>query len=222
MSTTRSQVDLDLDQLPRMPLARLRALWTEHIGKAAPPMQKRLLIRELAWRVQERVHGGLDIETQRLIKAAMRAAQRGPVTVNAEHPASLHQLADASSCRAEQRGADAPIAATASPRDLAPSTASPHRARPRPQRAQPTTLPSSSRLIRIWGGVSHEVTVLDGGKRYRYRDKEYRSLSEIARVITGTHWSGPRFFGTNAARTAPAASSKPNAAKSQPRQRRLQ
>ncbi len=220
MSTTRSQVDLDLDLLPRMPLARLRALWAEHIGKSTPPVQKRLLIRELAWRVQERVHGGLDIETLRLVKAAMRAAQRGPVTARAEAPMSPHQLARTNARLATPRGDASPIAATASPLDLASSTASLRRARPRPQRTQRATLPSSSRLIRIWGGVSHEVTVLDGGKRYRYRDKEYRSLSEIACVITGTHWSGPRFFGTKAARASAATTSKPNAAKSQTPQRR--
>jgi hypothetical protein len=48
-------------------------------------------------------------------------------------------------------------------------------------------------LIREWGGVTHRVTVLDDDVVYRGR--RYRSLSEVARVITGTHWSGPMFFG---------------------------
>jgi hypothetical protein len=66
---------------------------------------------------------------------------------------------------------------------------------------QPTVLAvSSSRpvtkastgtvLIRDW---SHHVTVLDHG--VLYRKQNYRSLSQVARVITGTRWSGPRFFG---------------------------
>lgn len=50
-----------------------------------------------------------------------------------------------------------------------------------------------TRLIREWRGESHEVTVLDDG--FAYRDARYRSLSEIAREITGTRWSGPAFFG---------------------------
>lgn len=50
-----------------------------------------------------------------------------------------------------------------------------------------------TRLVRGWGGVSHEVTVMDRG--FAYRGSSYRSLSEIAQLITGTHWSGPRFFG---------------------------
>jgi Protein of unknown function (DUF2924) len=48
-------------------------------------------------------------------------------------------------------------------------------------------------LIREWGGITHRVTVLDNDVVYRGR--RYRSLSEVARVITGTHWSGPMFFG---------------------------
>ncbi|MFZ0246802.1 DUF2924 domain-containing protein [Candidatus Binatus sp.] len=48
-------------------------------------------------------------------------------------------------------------------------------------------------LIREWRGVSYRVTVLDNDVVYRGR--RYKSLSEVARVITGTHWSGPLFFG---------------------------
>jgi Protein of unknown function (DUF2924) len=48
-------------------------------------------------------------------------------------------------------------------------------------------------LIREWGGVSHRVTVLHHGVVYRGR--RYRSLSEVAGVITGARWSGPLFFG---------------------------
>jgi hypothetical protein len=52
-----------------------------------------------------------------------------------------------------------------------------------------------ARLLREWNGATHEVTVLEEG--YRYRDRTYRSLSAIARAITGTRWSGPAFFGLN-------------------------
>jgi hypothetical protein len=51
-------------------------------------------------------------------------------------------------------------------------------------------------LIREWGGTRHEVTVLEGGAMFR--GKRYRSLSQVARVITGSHWSGPLFFGLKA------------------------
>lgn len=48
-------------------------------------------------------------------------------------------------------------------------------------------------LTRIWKGRSHTVTVEDAG--FVYEAKTYASLSEIARLITGTRWSGPRLFG---------------------------
>jgi hypothetical protein len=59
------------------------------------------------------------------------------------------------------------------------------------------TVKPGTRLIREWQGAVHEVTVGDDG--YVYRDQCYRSLSQIARAITGTRWSGPAFFGLNGA-----------------------
>ncbi|MDG2243727.1 MAG: DUF2924 domain-containing protein [Rhodospirillaceae bacterium] len=50
-----------------------------------------------------------------------------------------------------------------------------------------------TRLVREWHGETHFVDVLDDG--CIYKGATYRSLSEIARLITGTRWSGPRFFG---------------------------
>lgn len=50
-----------------------------------------------------------------------------------------------------------------------------------------------TRLAREWGGGTHHVLVLESG--YHYQDRRYASLSQIARDITGAHWSGPRFFG---------------------------
>jgi hypothetical protein len=48
-------------------------------------------------------------------------------------------------------------------------------------------------LVREWHGVGHQVTVLDKG--VLYRGEQHRSLSQVARLITGARWSGPRFFG---------------------------
>jgi hypothetical protein len=48
-------------------------------------------------------------------------------------------------------------------------------------------------LLREWGGTRHEVTVVENGAMYR--GKRYRSLSQVARTITGSQWSGPLFFG---------------------------
>ena len=51
-------------------------------------------------------------------------------------------------------------------------------------------------LIREWRGTSHQVTVLEDG--VLFRGKRHRSLSEVARKITGSRWSGPLFFGLKA------------------------
>lgn len=59
----------------------------------------------------------------------------------------------------------------------------------------PLNLPEGTTLIRSWRGRKHEVHVMEDGKRFKYREAEYASLSEIAREITGARWSGPRFFG---------------------------
>ncbi|MCT8971442.1 DUF2924 domain-containing protein [Microbaculum marinisediminis] len=51
-----------------------------------------------------------------------------------------------------------------------------------------------TRFLREWKGRTHEVTATADG-RFVYRGTSYRSLSAIAREITGTRWSGPAFFG---------------------------
>jgi hypothetical protein len=50
------------------------------------------------------------------------------------------------------------------------------------------------RLVREWNGKLHVVTIGED-KVIRWNDKEWKSLSEVARAITGTRWSGPAFFG---------------------------
>ena len=54
-------------------------------------------------------------------------------------------------------------------------------------------LEPGTRLAREWQGRRHEVDVLEQG--FRYMGADYRSLSQVARVITGTRWNGLRFFG---------------------------
>lgn len=52
---------------------------------------------------------------------------------------------------------------------------------------------AGTRLVRDWQGVEHVVTVRDDG--YEYQRRPYKSLSAIARAITGTRWNGWVFFG---------------------------
>ncbi len=63
-------------------------------------------------------------------------------------------------------------------------------------RVRPDSRPvvrSGARLVREWNGRTYTVTVTEDG--FEYGEKIYRSLTKVARVITGAHWSGPRFFG---------------------------
>jgi hypothetical protein len=165
---------VDLGALPRLSVKELRDLWKEHIGRSPPPVQKRLLIRELAWRVQERVHGGLDAETARLLKSAIRNARQTTQSAESSKPT-----------RRSRRGS---VSTTA----RGPRVAN--------------DLPPGTRLVREWRGRTHEVTVLESrtggktGRSFRYRDQTFKTLTEVAKAITGIHWSGPRFFGLTTSR----------------------
>ena len=56
-----------------------------------------------------------------------------------------------------------------------------------------TQMKAGTVLVRAWHGVTHRATVLDDG--FDFDGERFRSLSEIARKITGVRWSGPLFFG---------------------------
>lgn len=131
------------------------------MGRAVLPKQRRLLIRELAWQIQERRSpgGGLDAETLRMLNAAIRALSM-------------------------KDSAGAPLNAHAARVRLA--------ARTTQQRT--ILLPTTSRLVRMYRGTAHEVTVQHDGT-FVYRAQPYRSLTAIARLITGAECSGPKFFG---------------------------
>jgi len=61
------------------------------------------------------------------------------------------------------------------------------------RRRQQVGLTTGTRLLREWHGQRHEVVVKEDG--FLYDGKTYRSLTAVARAITGTAWSGNRFFG---------------------------
>jgi hypothetical protein len=131
----------DLAALEELSRAELRQRWEDLYGTPCPThMSRQLLLRALAYRMQEQALGGLDRATRRRLDRA-----------------------------AEDLAAGRPLAAPA-----------------------PKIKPGT-RLLREWQGVVHEVIVLDRG--VQYRDQSWPSLSAVAREITGTRWSGPRFFG---------------------------
>ena len=135
-----------LSRLPHLDLAELRELWCQlYKTETAPRFSRELLVRAVAYRIQEVASGGPRLELQR----------------------QLRQIA----LELQQTG----------------------RLRIRPQ------LKPGTRLMREWRGQSHEVLVLDAG--FSWQGTRYRSLSAIARKITGTAWSGPLFIGLRSNRS---------------------
>jgi hypothetical protein len=61
------------------------------------------------------------------------------------------------------------------------------------QIADPRNPVVGTKLIREWDGIAHTVTVLKEG--FEWGGQRYKSLSAVARAITGTRWNGYRFFG---------------------------
>lgn len=66
---------------------------------------------------------------------------------------------------------------------------------------QTRTTQHSMRLMREWNGTLHIVTVEDDGTIH-WNDQQWKSLSTVARAITGTRWSGPAFFGLKTRKAA--------------------
>jgi hypothetical protein len=130
----------------------LRCRWADLFG--AEPIRRisrELLVRGIAYRLQEKAEGGPARKTLRhLDRLAKEFASSGTVRI------------------------------ASSVQDLRPGT----------------------RIVREWQGRVHEVIVLADG--FLWKGSQYRSLSEIARLITGARWSGPRFFGMLAKKDKPA------------------
>ena len=70
-----------------------------------------------------------------------------------------------------------------------------------PEHSSPAgSVSAGTHLVREWNGRTYQVEVIDSG--YRFDGKTYPSLTAITKRITGTHWSGPRFFGLTPKRKA--------------------
>jgi hypothetical protein len=134
-------------RLPKLGLGELRQQWRIlYKTEASLHLSRDLLVRAVAYRMQEVALGGLSSGRQR----------------------QLHQIAR----QLKETGA----AVTPRRPELKPGT----------------------RLVREWQGQTYEVLVLDEG--FSWQGTHHRSLSAIAKKITGTAWSGPLFFGLKPSR----------------------
>ena len=138
-----------LARLPELNLGELRQQWRAlYKTEASPHLSRELLVRAVAYRMQEVALGGLRPGQQR----------------------QLRQIA--------QQFNETGAATTPRRPELKPGT----------------------RLVREWQGQTYEVLVLNDG--FSWQGTHHRSLSAIARKITGTAWSGPLFFGVKPNRAA--------------------
>ena len=131
-----------LARLPKLDIHELREAWRRlYKTDVSPHLSRDLVIRAVAYRMQEVALGGLRPEPRRQLRQiAMELKQTGEAA----------------------------------------------------KRFRPQLRPGT-RLLREWQGRTHEVAVLDDG--LSWQGTHFRSLSAIARKITGTAWSGPLFFG---------------------------
>ena len=130
-----------LQALPALSVEELRKEWRRLYRSQPPRLSRDLLVRAIAYRIQELCYGGLSKATSRKLAALLQA-----------------------------RRSDGEITPEGAPR-----------------------IRAGARLVREWNGRTHTVTVEK--ESFTYAGRGYRSLSAIAREITGARWSGPRFFG---------------------------
>jgi Protein of unknown function (DUF2924) len=153
-SVSSEAVAAEISRLSSLPLKELKAAWSAEFRREVPKgMWRDLLLRTLAWRLQEKAFGGHDRATLKLL---------------------------------EEYGKN----------------------KPGDQRCQ--RLKTGTVLIRDFEGVRYTVTIMPGG--FIWQEKAYASLSVIARIITGTNWNGPRFFGLREGRRGKAAQPQERAA----------
>jgi hypothetical protein len=127
---------------------QMREEWRRLYRSQPPRLSRDLLIRTIAYRMQELAYGGPSKATLRKLQTLTKDLES-----NGQLAGDAHQ-----------------------------------RIRP------------GMRLVREWHGRTHTVVVTEDG--FEFASKTYSSLSQIARAITGAHWSGPRFFGLNQKRSS--------------------
>lgn len=195
------KLEQEVAALSDFPREDLVARWVKVYGCPPPKGLKRgLLERAAARHLQTRTLGGLSPEAKRLLKAASRQldeALKGPrrtdqpFTVSASNSIASGALPDHQMAVTNQSLSTLALpGGVINERQMADDLSSPGLASPLVPRGP---LLPGTRLLREWNGRQHFVDVVDGG--FVFDGKAYRSLSAIARRITGAHWSGPRFFG---------------------------
>jgi len=165
---TLPDVTHELAALTKMRTGELIDRYQQVFG--APPRTRNAawMRKRIAFRLQEAAEGGLSD------RARLRIADLGD-----ELPLAWRERLGRAAIAAERAGAASrPVTTSAPP--------------PAPTR-DPRLPPIGTVLRRVHAGVEHQCVVLDGG--FEYRGRVFKSLSQVAKHITGTDWNGLLFFG---------------------------
>ncbi len=173
-------VGKELADLKQMTVRALREKYEAVFGEPTRAGNKDWLFKRIAWRVQALAEGDLS----------ERARQRAEFLAR---DADLRTTAP----RAPQAGLDGNGAAGRAAGNGA------ERAKPAPSLADERVPPPGTVLTRVYRGQAYHVVVRDDG--FEYDGQVFRSLSAIAKLITGSHWNGLLFFQIAKPRTETAA-----------------
>lgn len=160
-----TDIALDIDALQHMATGELADLYTELHGQPCRTRHRAYLIRKIAWRIQANAEGDL---TERARQRAAELADDADVRV----------MSPKTMICPPQRGICGTVVRTA-PKDAA--------------RTSDPRLPTpGSAIVRQYKGKTIRIIVLEDG--LEYEGDHYRTLSTVAKAITGSHVNGFRFF----------------------------
>lgn len=162
-------VTQEVARLEVMPMRDLKERYTEVFGEPCRSGNRRFLVRRIAWRLQAIREGGL---TERALARAVELADDADLRVRP--PTGAIPTTPDTPVRTGGRVAVAPVASPRDPRLPAAGTA----------------------IRREYKGRKLVVKVLDDG--FEFEGQRFRSLTAVAKKITGTNWNGMHFFGLTA------------------------
>jgi hypothetical protein len=173
-----TRLDRELEQLGSISREELVERWQAAYGCPPPAGARReLLVYAAGWHIQVKRLGGFPAEVRRMLRREVERIRR-ECRVGDTSPQTLVEVRD--------QQADAGLVNSR-------GSAADGEGGSEPAAVERRRLVAGARLLREWNGRTHVVDVTEAG--YLYEGETYRSLSAIARKITGAHWSGPRFFG---------------------------
>ena len=167
MNSKQASVAARIAELSRAPMPELWKLWDRYFSYRPAKPNRDFVESRIAYKLQEEAFGGLSPATRERLERIGASHSKIQKRTPSLKPSTRRLLAKV----AAHASANRPIEVAPKP-DLTPGTV----------------------LLREWGEREHKVMVTATGT-FEYEGRAFKSLTAVARHITGTHWSGPLFFG---------------------------